>query len=470
MATTKRSLTVRVAAGFGAIALATLTALGGALPASAIGPNVEVDKLGSIVVHKHAQPEVPGLPSNGLPVSDVAAPLAGVEFTAQLVPGTDLTTPEGWLLASEIAAAADPVAYAQGLITPPAPAPVLTTAAGTATFSDLPLGVYLVTEGADTGDNGIIVQSAPFLISVPMAHPTNTSAWLYDVHAYPKNSVTDPLVKTVDDADALELGDTVSWAVSVPVPELPADEVFDSFTITDQLDARLTYSGATVSGPAGLLAEHYSVTHVGGLVTVDFTAAGLAYLSGLDNADIVVTIQTVVNGVDNGEAAEYGIIPNTAVANINGTDITSNTVDSRWGLLTVLKVEDDTDTTLAGAVFELWAGVPGAPGSTLVHTTAPTGADGVATFPALREGVDYYLVETVAPLGYEIGTIDNPVQVFAGDPAGVVVQVENAKIPAYALPITGGSGEAAFMIGGFGLIGAALGFMLIRRRKEQAGA
>ena len=65
MASTKKGLTARVAAGFGAVALATLTALGGALPASA-APNIDPQEPGSITIHKFEQPVERGDVGTGL--------------------------------------------------------------------------------------------------------------------------------------------------------------------------------------------------------------------------------------------------------------------------------------------------------------------------------------------------------------------------------------------------------------------
>ncbi len=60
-----------------------------------------------------------------------------------------------------------------------------TAGGGLATFDSLPLGAYVVTE---TKTPAGYVGSKPFIITVPMTHPTDLNKWVYDVHAYPKNS------------------------------------------------------------------------------------------------------------------------------------------------------------------------------------------------------------------------------------------------------------------------------------------
>lgn len=61
---------------------------------------------------------------------------------------------------------------------------VLTDENGTATFSDLDLGFYVVIE--TTVPDAVTTAMDPFLLSVPMT-TTDGTGWLYDIHVYPKN-------------------------------------------------------------------------------------------------------------------------------------------------------------------------------------------------------------------------------------------------------------------------------------------
>ena len=71
-----------------------------------------------------------------------------------------------------------------------------------------------------------------------------------------------------------------------------------------------------------------------------------------------------------------------------------------------------------------------------------------------------------------LDTTPQPFTAVTGDVAvdSVDLAFANDQVPTYALPITGGEGQAAFMIGGAGLLLGALGFALMRRRKVQAEA
>lgn len=59
---------------------------------------------------------------------------------------------------------------------------------GEATFSDLPVGMYVVIETAYP--DKVTAPAEPFLVSIPMANPDGETQWMYDVNVYPKNSTS----------------------------------------------------------------------------------------------------------------------------------------------------------------------------------------------------------------------------------------------------------------------------------------
>src|SRR5690606_35503063 len=114
-------------------------------------------------------------------------------------------------------------------------------AAGTATFDNLPLGLYYVKEtAAPTG----VAPSVALYVTVPYAKATgNTVDWLYTVHAYPKNELKGDGSKTVSDPSAHGLGSTVPWAITTkPLGSFDNGDKLTTFKIIDNLDPRLTYS------------------------------------------------------------------------------------------------------------------------------------------------------------------------------------------------------------------------------------
>ena len=113
-----------------------------------------------------------------------------------------------------------------------------------ATFNNsdtLPIGLYLVTETALPAE--ATNPAAPFLVTLPFptgpgSAPANQS--IYDVHAYPKNAVTD-LTKTRVPAPANSVEarnpDLIRSAINSDVPTLAAGDTLDIFTLTDTLPA-----------------------------------------------------------------------------------------------------------------------------------------------------------------------------------------------------------------------------------------
>ncbi|MBO1769969.1 SpaH/EbpB family LPXTG-anchored major pilin [Agrococcus sp. TF02-05] len=485
MASTKKGLTARIAAGFGAAAIATVTILGGAFPASAAPGNIQppTDEPRSLTIHKFAQPEnAAPLPNDGREIeqADIDAlnlrPLSGVEFTVTRVPGVELTTNAGWEAAD--AMTVDEAQTAIDTSASPVDSRADDTVNGVVTFSNLPDGLYLVTE-TDLGDNGIAIPAQPFLVTLPL--PV-ADKWVYDVHIYPKNSTGD-IQKRVVEGDAAVLGDVINWQIDSFVPYTPVAGQITSYTIVDTLDPRLEY----VPTPAaevrlGALAELDSAMPLtyGTDYTVDYDTTTRAVTLTLadalandaDGDTLRISYATRVVAVGD------GAISNTATAFVNGYRVASSTDSTYWGTLRVIKhAGTDRSARLDGARFELRSvndGAPVAADPATVVAVGTAGTNGEITFEGVitgEAGTTYYLVETEAPVGYERAASAQAVPISYGQPVDGVqnfVYFSNDQIAAYALPVTGGSGQAAFMIGGAGLILGGLGFVLLRRRKTQA--
>ena len=305
----------RLAAGVGAIALASAGLLGAASPASAEVPetpslaNINPNADTSLTIHKFDGN--PGEAGNGTVIGDTSGfgnALEGVEFTITPVTakgGTsiDLTTYEGWELIKG-ATVADVQGAGFTLGTPT----VVTTEAGGTVTADLPIGFYLVTE-TDPGNNNITSPVVPFLVSLP--YPNNAD-WIYDVHVYPKNVVdSTDITKTVSEPGKVVLPDgttvtdkaLVDWTISVPVPAAPS---YTTFVVNDPLDSRLTYDSikVTIGGTELTAGTDYTVTDN---IVVTFTDTGLGKL--VAGTPVVLVVTTQVDGT--------GIIANGADAVVN---------------------------------------------------------------------------------------------------------------------------------------------------------
>ncbi|MBK0420127.1 SpaH/EbpB family LPXTG-anchored major pilin [Leucobacter sp. CSA1] len=486
-------------AGIGAAATAVLLALGGGAAAQAapiIPPSFEH---GNLHIHKFEQPAAPGQPADGLP-RDTAGltPIGEVTFTVQRIKHVDLSTNAGWVAAAGISYDA-----ATGTISgegsdgqpavigdvDPANGTQTTDAAGDATFSGLPIGLYLVTETAAPAG---VTPSAPFLVTVPLTNPETRTDWMQDVHVYPKNS-TSTATKTVDDAAAVKVGDDIAWTIRGDIPKT-ADPAYDSaapigagnqpflapsgYRVSDTLDQRLAYVSAEVTlteGGGALVPADYTVVvpsaENGNTFSVTFTAAGLAKLgaaAGVAGSQVQVVLTTTVTSLGDGTVGD-GVITNRAVVFPNRPSIEGDPgnpptetpeVESRWGDILIHKVDARNRTVaLPGAEFQVFASKEDAdrlanPISVNGTTTFTTGDDGTVRISGLRysDFVDgaqladdqdpkwryYWVVETRAPevdgQRYELlaepvrVTVDAAQQVISGDvenPAAGETVIEN---------------------------------------------
>jgi fimbrial isopeptide formation D2 family protein len=361
----------------------------------------------------------------------------------------------------------------------------------------------------------------------PVVEPN--SRWMYDVYVYPKNEVL-TVTKTVLDEDAVQVGDPVVWTVTSDIPEtvesyVITDELDDRLQLLsvdnivvaldpepddfgDQLvlgnnpsegDYHVTYLGSDING-------------AGGDITITFHASGW---TKLDNAvslkpdtKVIVEIITTV--------FESGVIPNGATATINGTDYEVVVEPlTKFGQVTVEKRDENGDplgtADAAGTTFEVYDSLAAAEAGTdpleldedgnLATTddaksSFTVGENGRVVIPGLRYSnwengseipglpgenailgdeddvpdpdtwKQYWLVETVAPDGYELRAEPMLFYVTAESSVsdaylGVNDIPKNAGFP---LPFTGGPGVTAIYFGG--LVLAVLMVALIVRRKQ----
>lgn len=417
-----------------------------ALPAFAqtqVGPgNINPDTVGSIVIHKMAEPST-GTAGDSHEVADgpqapTGAKLQGVKFSIKKVEGIDLATAAGWDKLAKVTAkmnaaqdkkTATAAVEAEGLTLVAAQGAgntdeKVTTAEGKVEFTNLPIGVYMVTEGDDTGNNGITAKAAPFLVTVPFPSKTEASGWNYNVHVYPKNSVS-LVEKVVANGDAKKLGDNIKWYVSFSIP---AETETTSFKFEDKIDTDTTYVGlkATIlentvtkenfaaefaNGTAVALP---AVTNDNGApatisVTLDTNStqgtAALGLLNQNKGKKLVFELEVTVNQLTDGAVSNGTDVDPWAKGTFNNSNTPLSPATpptaSAWGKVT-LEVLGDGDTTkkLSGAKFNVYRTKEDAENkqNPIFTTDLVTGVDGT-TDVTLLTGT-YYLVETEPPAGY----------------------------------------------------------------------
>ena len=501
-----RTLTRRFTAAIGAFVLAAGAALAATAPAQAVTlpGNIDSAQPRSLTVHKFAlgpgNGQVAGTGQELPSTAGLGTPLPGAVFTATQVAGVDLTTPEGWAIANSLT----PQAASTRLTgTPFTSTP--SAANGTATFpAGMPLGLFYVQETVLPAD--ATNPTAPFLISLPL--PTGPSGapanqWIYDVHVYPKNAVTET-TKTRIPAPAgspeARNPDLIRWSIAASIPTLAAGDTVTTFTLTDTVPSALVFPAAppagvspstvTVTNAAGVaqsfaVGVDYTITNTAATPTSDatsvltFTPAGLSRLTTLQGGLVSFNVLTRAVSIP-----PNGLITNTATANINGlTDTVTGTTPI--GQLTVFAFESNNGgprTPLAGAVYQVYltqndANLQQNPIMVNGNMSWTTGANGLVEIPIITPG-NYYVREITPPAGYNLPQT-NPVQaVVVAGPTSTTAPVQNyvefnhTQVSAanFLLPYTGGDGGVWFAVGGGALLAIALGSGIVVARRRAVDA
>ena len=480
------------------ILVASLACIVLSLPALALARPSELpdpDHAASLSVHKYALPDAsePAEPSDGGPVPEGslpqgATPIEGVTFDIRRAYSqgeADALVSQGAAKREDFSPAnVEGTEFAGYVVrTGDETLSEATNANGQARF-DLSgrLGAWLVTEQPDPR---VEIPCPPFIASVPMPHPNDERAWLYDVHVYPKNYRID-VDKAILKADGTVMntsaagGEPVTFRIACDIPATVGRN--RSYVVTDRLDWRIA---TTQDAPEAAVVRAGSLELQPGtdftarveettddqgrpcqLLTWDFTP-GLARLQqAVDEDGRPGAIQVVIEFVARlDEDAVSGTLDNGATLDIvnelgrhSAFETARPTVS--FAAITIDKCEAaDPSLKLPGATFRIAASLDDAREGRWLHRLATDGsdqgvweetsdADGAATFAALRydleSGSDYFLVETQAPERHQ--AIPEPIRVHVGPEPGLQsvsdltahVQVLNASSP--TLPNTGGRG------------------------------
>lgn len=372
---------------------------GGDLPVAGYLPNADLTS--NLTIHKlsGADSGTQDLGREGQEsVPEDATPLEGVTFQVDRV-DVDLTQRAGWDAARQMT----PETAATQLDGSTSVSGV-TDENGVLQFSDLPLGMYLVTE--TNAPQGVIT-GQPFLVYLPMTVDSDGDGvlddWNKDVHVYPKNSVL-TLDKEVTDAGS-QAGDIVNYTITGTVPTSLNEEnsTIESaqFEFHDFLDAENAYVGEdqaielTIFGGAqdGTVMEegvHYEV--IGNDATLEtpgsqtgprgtqhiqvtLTDVGLQAIIGADT--VQMTMEAVVKPVADTDGITFNFVRQvTNDGRGGGSIITSNIpgddpeepgddpdpedptpgVETYHGQAIINKVDPDNgNAALEGAEFALYA-------------------------------------------------------------------------------------------------------------------
>lgn len=208
-------------------------------------------------------------------------------------------------------------------------AEVLTDENGKATFTELPVGMYLVIETKTP--QAVTMPVEPFLVSIPMtrigdkttgADNQNQKEWLYDVTVYPKNSIAKGTVRLVKQGK--------QGSATTPLAGV-------KFTLNKKNDTDDDYTAVKTDVS----------TDTDGKITLDNLAKGRYYLQetgytdGNDKGYILNTTGKFYFDIDeNGKAVK---VDDTIAGKV---DDASFTIDSTHATLTVTNYKPDIAKTV----------------------------------------------------------------------------------------------------------------------------
>lgn len=362
---------------------------------SAKMPTIDESKSGTVTIHKYTKGTDEGTKGTGKVETSLPAgaePLKGAGFTLyKVVNKEDMevyynTNPTNLPAVGEYVEA--------GSIKPGVALETIaeqkTDKNGTATFSGLELGFYVVIE--TTVPDAVTTPMKPFLLSVPMT-TTDGSDWLYDIHVYPKNETgygKISLEKTgVKDDEKIsgavfalqKKSDTDDkWINITKQSTAQGDDTGNNLTLTTDSEGKITIDGLskgkyrlieTFVGDGyimdGATAYPFEVTNEGKIKYNGTTDANITIKITNERPDLKKEVQKKNNGPW-GRDADYSIedeIPYKITVNVpnNITKLKTFTVT-------------DTPTNLKDNLSSIKITCDGTPVVVEAYSTEALGADG----------------------------------------------------------------------------------------------
>lgn len=375
------------------LSMMTMTAF--AAGPSAKMPTIDERKSGTVTIHKYTKGTDEGTKGTGKVETSLPAgaePLKGAGFTLyKVVNKEDMevyynTNPTNLPAVGEYVEA--------GSIKPGVALETIaeqkTDKNGTATFSGLELGFYVVIE--TTVPDAVTTPMKPFLLSVPMT-TTDGSDWLYDIHVYPKNETgygKISLEKTgVKDDEKIsgavfalqKKSDTDDkWINITKQSTAQGDDTGNNLTLTTDSEGKITIDGLskgkyrlieTFVGDGyimdGATAYPFEVTNEGKIKYNGTTDANITIKITNERPDLKKEVQKKNNGPW-GRDADYSIedeIPYKITVNVpnNITKLKTFTVT-------------DTPTNLKDNLSSIKITCDGTPVVVEAYSTEALGADG----------------------------------------------------------------------------------------------
>ena len=395
---------------------------------------------------------------------------------------------------------------------------VTVNALGFAYLGGLPLGVYRVTELAN---EAVEVAAAPFYVSVP--HHNESTGWIYDVHVYVKNQVSQPEIhKDVtllgNQHDTTNVFDEVKWIVTAEIPKDVAKA--KEYTVSDHLDKVLQYVDDSLvvsfvdasTGETVILEEEADYMfdlfkngktgypwqdemHITLTMTGRNKVAGALPVESGEKAWLQIEFNTKIELSDTNLEAILGKeIPNQAeLSYINNLNVKftpkSEIPEVHLGGVQLKKV-DAKGVVLSGAKFKIYRSLADAqaktnalpnPNNGSEDWVAESDASGMAKFFGLAYGeigqeyndetaeTKYWIVEVEAPKdaqGKSYNLLKDPLEVTVNRVSHQSINAITVVNTKFDLPLTGGEGSTMFIMAGIFLVVAGIGTIVAVKKKK----
>lgn len=355
------------------------------------------------------------------------------------------------------------------------------------TFSGLDDGEYLIIVTPTDGSTKIYDRAIAKL-EPAQGDDGNWTLANDDVDMEMKSIEQPPVDKTVNGEDGpvsdYKPGDEVPFTITSVIPAYPADAINERFAIGDTMSDGLSFNNdiaVTVTPAAGgqatnlVAGTHYNLTPADSLngktFEIVFNYDEISIYAGWT---VEVTYSATVGDaalsgpIENNEATvEFARDPYVA----GDYDTDEDEVKLYTYTIQIQKIDKDSTTTYLTATFDVRTDASD-PNTSVGTITTNADNQGMGSISDLPAGT-YFLVETVAPEGYQLDTTPIPVTINAvaeGDAqeADLIVTLGNAitntKTP--SLPVTGGEGTIAITATGVVLIAGAAALIVRARRQH----
>lgn len=379
-----------------------------------------------------------------------------------------------------------------------APVDTQTVAADkTATFADLAMGEYFIRPTSTTSVYQLMLQKIEPTVS--------GGKYVIDDLTFSAKHEEVSVGKTANKTSVTKK-EKVTYTITVEIPTYATKAVDKSFYVSDLLPDGLTIDTNSIKVQIDATDVDASNYNLDKNATNDYTFklsvdtnTYAASWSANGGKQLVITYTATLNDNDTTQVntketntvtfdySNYPYVENSHAQKTATFDVTT------FAIKIDKFVKDQEDNKLAGAKFDLYRAVDnaeivdgkvnGIDVVTIPHTSSIQGIklegnkvtddNGVATFAkyeANGTNYDYYLVETVAPSGYNL--LDNAKKVnFTATDVAATLGVYTVQVPnssGIKLPITGGTGTVIFTVVGIALMVGAVILLVVSRKKSKA--